>query len=60
MVLRQTLARGVVEYRVGGGSSTPAIPRVYSSLAKAESYIRNRDSSYFIVEIDVLDLKRVG
>lgn len=50
---------GTIDYRVGGGSSTPAIPRVYDSLPRAEQYIRNRDEGWFIIEIDPLECKRV-
>lgn len=51
MVLRQN-DEGGVDYRIGGGSSTPAIPRVYDSLERARQYIRNRDSKHYITIID--------
>ena len=51
MVLQQR-QDGTLEYRVGGGSSTPAIPRVYDSLARARQYIRNRGADYYITIID--------
>lgn len=48
-----------IEYRIGGGSSSPAIPRVYDSLKMAQSYIRNMGLEYYIVEIDTDKLETV-
>ena len=50
MVLQQR-KDGTLEYRIGGGSSTPATPRVYDSLARARAYIKNSPSMY-ITKID--------
>lgn len=48
---------GSTEVRIGGGSSSPAIPRVYTSKLRALSYIRGRDDMY-VHEID-LDKQRI-
>lgn len=50
MVLQQKLD-GSLKYRIGGGSSTPAMPRVYDSLARARVYIRGSRDMY-ITKID--------
>lgn len=43
---------GTTEIRVGGGSSSPSIPRVYESLPRALAYISNKESMY-IHKIDL-------
>lgn len=47
MILYMILQRkpdGAYEYRVGGGSSTPASPKVYDSLKRARAYVKNRSN----------------
>lgn len=52
MVLQQN-KEGGIEFRIGGGSSTPKGPKVYDTLAKARAYSRDKESTYIaIVDLD--------
>ncbi len=58
MILYMILQRnkdGTYEYKIGGGSSTPARPKIYDSLPRAKAYTKNRPNMQIrVVHVDTL------
>ena len=56
MILYMVLAQckdGTTGYRIGGGSSTPSVARVYDSIGRARAYARGYPNAYItIVDTD--------
>lgn len=48
MVLQQR-KDGTLDYRIGGGSSTPSSPKVYDSIGRARAYARGYPSRYITI-----------
>lgn len=56
MILYMLIKReqsGSITYKLGGGSSTPAAPRVYASRRQAEAMLRRLEKGVEIIEVPI-------